>query len=913
MFTRLPSKNRHKKVYLYIDQNTQEDTSAGGDQDIPSSSDASQKQYVALSNMKHENENIRNMLHYKDIELENLQKLVLQKTEEIDLLQKVKPSPFSDVTTVITPLSNEIANIRLDLEKTRQQLESTKLAYIESKRTINRLVRQFTDLTNIVSPVSQPSSILNNENSIENLLISVKQKMQETLDKQTALFTEKEMLSNNLAQLEKAFIASQEEKDEVLNAEKSKTAEILDRLQSAQQELREMHNNYNQCVSQSDMYSSKTKQAYLDLKSAQQEYARFQQTCQDRLAIQSKETRAKILSLETENDLLMKEISLLKSRSDKLAAVSMQSDSQFAEECDKARKEMLPIVPFLARQIQIFDATKSKGSQDSAWLSFLDNKESLYEAARAIVSEATNSFTDDPMQPDSCANIVSLYGKSNSIYTQVKYLENVLVNMYENISGAVRIYVRLRPLASGTTLKTVSKEGKSVIYNGNLCKSSTKTYGRFFGVIPDTFSNADVYSGCNGTIIDKTEFVITGHGEEKEKGQLCCLTNDASGMCRVFNQLAEGYHIILFGYGHSGSGKTQTLLGSNDEPGLTQLAISNAKTKIVNLKGIFELSHDKIDIRSKNFNSGKFINLFQRGSDRILKDIPSTMIHNEENSFNETALSYGLNMSMLKKSPISASNMSVLKIVLDNYRMSRNRIMATPNNPQSSRSHLFIVLEFVYNNTKGLLTVVDMGGREMATDILEMYLDKPKDRGWQLTSLLLNDPKLYPKYLSPHKFTINDPSLSWFFNDNIYKANQSYANTVDTYVKNLNTISHNMEKTIEVIKESMFINETINQLTLFFKMKQDASKDLRSFGMKEHQYPIDEIKNKYDPMKFLTGIPTISSDRMGMFRILNVLSKYGDKPSKFVMICNVRQEATPTKFCMSSRETLEFAHSIRST
>lgn len=206
-----------------------------------------------------------------------------------------------------------------------------------------------------------------------------------------------------------------------------------------------------------------------------------------------------------------------------------------------------------------------------------------------------------------------------------------------------------------------------------------------------------------------------------------------------------------------------------------------------------------------------------------------------------------------------------------------------------------------------------MGGRESATDVVEMFLEKPGDKGWQMTSLLMNDPRLYPAYLKPHVFTPEDPALTWLYDPRKYQQDAKFARTMNIYVNRLNEISNNIDMTIEVIKESMFINETINQLILFFKQKQDPGRDAHSFNMKEHRLPLDERNNKYDPTRFLAGIPTVSTDRMGMYRILNKLYTFGNKPCKFVMLCNVRQESSPVKFCLSTKETLDFAHSIRST
>jgi hypothetical protein len=290
------------------------------------------------------------------------------------------------------------------------------------------------------------------------------------------------------------------------------------------------------------------------------------------------------------------------------------------------------------------------------------------------------------------------------------------------------------------------------------------------------------------------------------------------------------------------------------------------------------------------------------------------MVQNEQPSFAEAIAASQLGIPDLDRVPIDAKDLYNLRQVLDAYRADLGRIKATPNNPQSSRSHLFITLEFQFKGgIKGYLTLIDMGGRESSLEVLEMFLEKPADRNWQMTSLLMNDPKLYPAYLRPHRFTPRDPSISWLYDDARYRTDLKYAQTVNLYVKKLNEISGNLDNVVDVVKESVFINETINQLILFFRMKQEPTREANSFGMKEVRFPLDDRKNTYNPSKFIAGIPTPGTDKMGMMRILSILSVLFGKPSKFVMICNVRQEAAPEKFCLSTRETLEFAYSIRST
>jgi len=852
------------------------------------------------------NSELRKVIADKDAVVEDERRKLKDLEQQLYSAQ----SQIAKVENQFTTCSAQTQQKYLEADQLKKELESAKTAYLTYEGSCN---------LQLAKAAEQNTQLANQEiNKAQSTISALRQDYETCSRDQSISRKELEALRKDLLTAENRYRAFEQTCKE--RADRA-TMEMRDsmniELQKARDEITSIQKEYQTCSADAAGKLSELKTLQDKLNSYDDKYKTLETTCKNRLAEATKEAQEKILNLEMEKEALQQEIKMLKSSTVEVQTVVARQTDVLKEECAKAKVDLQPLLPYMKRQVQIFEGLSNKGGSNPMWTSFKEQNNSLYESARSLVS----TISDLDNAPDDCTKIVDVYKNSSAVFQQLQYLETVLSNMFEDLSGAVRVYVRIKPLVQSGGVSTITKEGKSVRFNGNLCGKTLQTYGRFFGVIPDTFRNVDVYTGCKGSVFNPASLLITNHEEQEDKGQMCCLANDASGMCRVFNQLSDGYHVILFGYGHSGSGKTLSLLGgwnsSGDsiEPGLAQLAIANAGAQKVNLKTIYELVYDKIDIRGKNFSSGAFVQLFNRGGGSgPLKDIPKNMVRSEESAFSAFATGEGLDLSVYKTNEVSAPEMFQVKNILDDYRAQNGRILATPNNPQSSRSHLFIMLEFVFKGgRKGYLTIVDMGGRESAVDILEMYQEKPAEKGWQLTSLLMNDPRLYPAYLKPHQFAPTDPALSWLYKADEYRSNANFRRLMDTYVSGLNEISHNINTTIEVIKESMFINESINQLTLFFKQKQDATRDAKSFGIKEHRFPLDEKTNSYDPKKFLTGIPTTGTDRIGMYRILNQLAVYQSKPSKFVMICNVRQEAQPAKFCQSTKETLEFASSIRST
>mgnify|MGYP003862874467 CR=1 FL=1 len=84
------------------------------------------------------------------------------------------------------------------------------------------------------------------------------------------------------------------------------------------------------------------------------------------------------------------------------------------------------------------------------------------------------------------------------------------------------------------------------------------------------------------------------------------------GLYSSFKQVENGYSIILFGYGISGTGKTRTLLGTKGIPGVLHYGLDNLQNvSNIKLKYLFEQYSNLVNI---NFNkmTGKIYNLINK-------------------------------------------------------------------------------------------------------------------------------------------------------------------------------------------------------------------------------------------------------------------------------------------------------------
>lgn len=132
-------------------------------------------------------------------------------------------------------------------------------------------------------------------------------------------------------------------------------------------------------------------------------------------------------------------------------------------------------------------------------------------------------------------NNISEYWDNNvEIFTNQ---DLILTNIYEDLSGAVRVYIKIKPLLG---IEQKHDNGKNTIYIEENTKKITvdcekkETFGNFYGVFDESFSNENVYTG-NHDINNTNE--------------------NHDGLHSTFKQVEDGYSIVLFGYGFSGSGK----------------------------------------------------------------------------------------------------------------------------------------------------------------------------------------------------------------------------------------------------------------------------------------------------------------------------------------------------------------------
>jgi hypothetical protein len=437
-----------------------------------------------------------------------------------------------------------------------------------------------------------------------------------------------------------------------------------------------------------------------------------------------------------------------------------------------------------------------------------------------------------------CQELNNLIIYWNDNIEKFKAQDYALTNIFEDLSSAVRVYIRIKPdFSDNKSIFTIENENSLVV---NCKRIKPITFNSFYGIFDETKTNFDIYTGTN--LPQKNDYKVDIPTDNL----------NYTGLYNVFNQLQEGYNILMLGYGISGSGKSHSLFGSNSIMGLTHFGLGNLKNvSDISIVNVFEQYNRLVNI---NFNqmTGQIINLI------------GTIHELEKFSKNEhiDLDTHNINLDKLEN----------IINTIDSYRREKKRIRKTPNNMESSRSTLYMVFKITFNNgIIGHFTVIDTAGRESPIEIYKKFLDTTKVSLPSILSLSDNKELIYSA-LKPN-----------------YK---DYAST-DVY---------------NLLKESFYINESLNHLVYYLNYKNGIDSPVYPQSSSLNKY--DTSKYYISPKTEMKSIK--EANNCLTIPIMQFLEKSHkiDKPTKFILMANVRKEL---EYCDSTIATLQFVSKIKSS
>ena len=435
-------------------------------------------------------------------------------------------------------------------------------------------------------------------------------------------------------------------------------------------------------------------------------------------------------------------------------------------------------------------------------------------------------------------------------------LDKKVQDLSEATGDKIKTFVSMRKEENPHSI-TFDKTKKTVTAPAIAGGGPTKVWGPFSGVFDHESTNQLKYQSMKADLLDDIP--------------------------------SKGTTVVIFGYGYSGSGKTYTLLGGykkdgTRENGIAQLAIQGyiAAKCTVQMEEVFEMYNDSYT-NSDGFDYG-------------------TEIPKKEDIFD----------SKLPLVITSTSDFDGAYSKITIKRKSKGRITATPNNGESSRGHLFIVLKVTKDGKEGRLIICDMGGRENPNEMWTNSeyvtitknnpneLDMIKQTYTVIRPVLKSNPEMYYDEDGTEKLiptTTHPPQKK--------KLQQLFGLGTSTLAMALQGKSSSPEKTM--LKQGFYINDSINEM-------------LAEFGYKSVESDSNWSKGVYNPAVralLVAGLNKkpdgkVYNKKKDHIGIRELFQKFREKSKCKIKFCTFACIRSPAVFVEDSIKTLQFAEAVNS-
>jgi hypothetical protein len=397
----------------------------------------------------------------------------------------------------------------------------------------------------------------------------------------------------------------------------------------------------------------------------------------------------------------------------------------------------------------------------------------------------------------------------------------------------------------------------------------------------------NVKDQVHGDFFAVTDSAQAGHPDGGISSRTIFGTGDATeDFGHMISSTLEGRSIIVFGYGYSGTGITTTIFGlkSKDEGLLKLSARSITNEDSANVVEVVRIElYGSIDPSSIYDQT-----VVVRRDDILAKKTHSEVIVYQTVPFDLRPPNY--------------NKLDDTLAVIQRRRTDEGRIRCTPNNPESSRDHLFVVLRITNKRTSkvGYLTFCDMGGIENPHAIAKMmYVDSSLDNRARRERLAL--------YLRGSDPT---PMLDVLKNEGYFLS------------ETLNHLKYYFREKLATLGGDGSFHQPVSQVFPMACVKVKSSSRVVLYDVCWTVYHDLNLRSAIDAARKVTGRSRLelldeclkkdASDPVRMLRILHGLDALDEndasqeRHSKFVMLCMLNPLAINASDNMA--KTLRFAH-----
>lgn len=484
----------------------------------------------------------------------------------------------------------------------------------------------------------------------------------------------------------------------------------------------------------------------------------------------------------------------------------------------------------------------------------------------------------------------------NLLNVELQNIWQDLINIYEDLFGSVRVFVRIRP-----TIKELDGPDQARFDSRNVTTISMDCAGiakfpptEFFGVFGDNFTNSEIYFG-------NRVFNINGiEGKLKEDKLITDI--EPWALYKTFNQLHDGYSIVISGYGVSGAGKSGILLGYQDHPGILHYGLRNLEgVKNLELYHAFELYYDYVSPNDLSMHN------------KII------LLHDQSRTFHDDVGAFGVLKGDVKYEQVYFKQTGIngttdvqgfIKQITDSCRDNmkvKARIKRTPLNDNSSRSHLFLVFKITFDTGKsGFLSLIDMAGVENAYSIYDNIFNKATTLPYLLHQF--DSTGQYKGDMKRNLKTILQTDKLGITNEDMILTKGTIGKLV---FNNKAKIEDTLAKNVQILYESFSIVETLQHMKYFFNRRNGIEKTFVPQKMEFGNLQYDTNRVFKSPSLEDITYPGYDKNRASkvtclMVPLLNYLDSLGkEKLTKFVTFIALRKDK-----CDENKDALEFGKAI---
>lgn len=481
-------------------------------------------------------------------------------------------------------------------------------------------------------------------------------------------------------------------------------------------------------------------------------------------------------------------------------------------------------------------------------------------------------------------------------------LNQDLSNMYEDLFGSVRCFIRMRPLNlaidSVEDAKKVEFEVKDHVKVSMSCGTVAFKETEFYGAFGGESTNLDIYTGN-----DKDAFDVSGLRVSLKAGKELTDVNPWA-LYKTLKQLENGYSIVIGAYGLSGSGKSAILLGFDKNYGLVHYGLRNLENvSKIELSQAFELYYSAVSPNDLSIQN------------KII------LLHDKTGSFEADIAHYGINKGEIVRENVGFGSDSLTDMdrvgdwvkdvtaACQKNMRERGRIKTTPLNNQSSRSHLFLIFKIKFGNgTESYFTLTDEAGIENAYQIYNKIFNKSISlpylfRQFDAAGRYRGDMKRdIAAFMNVGAFNIVNGS------DALYKGSEG-----KLVFKEKIQLEDTLMKNVQILYESFSIVESLLHLKYFFNRRNGVDKafTVQKIEKGDLQYDVGRVfkspqfEDVFHPSYDKNRVSKVRCLMVPVLNYLDNLVKSKNKVTKFVMFTALR----PDK-CAENKDSLDFAASI---